>query len=303
MTVAVSCQKPTTPNSETTDPQQETPQTPDTPENPNTPDPETPDNSQTEGWKVEYLGTKTENGSTGEEFRVSGTGEDAYYFFVVYEGFLEQLENNLEYFFATAEQYYQQDLERQGAQSLLVKQDPCTLYYSELDGGNYEAYVVGMTEDGKHTGKWTTTSFTKEGPSFPEDLTSLTLMPDWGVTYLRTEEETSTPGVNWADVFSVQAPGAKWLEIMEVSDMMMGYLYGSVLDFVNALQYTYYDRYYKDFHGLESSFFYTDGGREWRAEHVDGTNKYYLVEFDDNWHCTGRYGVSEIDIPELEYYY
>lgn len=163
-------------------------------------------------------------------------------------------------------------------------------------------YIPEFDATGKLTGRYGATKVTMPelnggggGGEEELDFTGYTLMPNWTVRL--NGEPYIYDGYGYFDVI-VNAPGIKyfWLEAELEGDIT--YYYDGWDEMVKSWESEFVEMLKEDVIG---NILWTSSDTDiWTYYMGEGEQKIYLVEFDENGHATGRYGVSDVNVPKLE---
>lgn len=292
-------------------------------------EPGTVDQQPTAGWKVTYDGVQSVEFEFATEdcavFTATGHKGEYAYFLLMEGGWFEgdlggdpaALLQEAEAYLVEDSEYYECDI-----LDLIYSDDPANEYFDPLEAGEWEIFVIGMTEEGKATGHWTWTSFTVEAePPKEIDITGpITKVASWQAEYLGrdmeeyTDEDTGETETYISDY--IRVPWAEstyfYFDMFEKGDLdgadpadvisdLMNYViddYESYVDFFASL-------------GLEADVEMTDWFNDAEYDYASfddcEISEYdiFIFEIDDECNPTGRYNICSVNItgtPEYSPY-
>ncbi len=275
------------------------------------------------GWSVSYKGfipftyedmsgnTVTED---SEVFEIKGTGSEYYYSAVLDGGFYtEHVKDASQTDIASiVTQWIQEDLEYYSAYyddltaGDMISQGDDTLGSAEFTNGDYEFFIFGTDVNGNYNGKFAWCALTKTGssvtddpdPDTPELDVQLSLQSNWSVTV--KGEPYWYDGDAYFDV-NVNAPGIKYFWMETNTDEELAYYYGSVEGLLADYQNSLMGKLADDPTATMADLIFSSADSEYYTSYWGpGATKLYLMEFDQDGKATGRYGVSNITLPNLD---
>ena len=275
------------------------------------------------GWSVSYKGfiPFTYEDMSGnivtedsEVFEIKGTGSEYYYSAVLDGGFYtEHVKDASQTDIASiVTQWIQEDLEYYSAYydgltaGDMISQGDDTIGYDEFKNGDYEFFIFGTDVNGNYNGKFAWCAFTKTGssvtddpdPDTPELDVQLSLQSNWSVTV--KGEPYWYDGDAYFDV-NVNAPGIKYFWMETNTDEELAYYYGSVEGLLADYQNSLMGKLADDPTATMAELVFSSADSEYYASYWGpGATKLYLMEFDQDGKATGRYGVSNITLPNLD---
>ena len=270
------------------------------------------DPTPTAGWTVSYEGLQYiefEDGAGDVEvIKATGHKGEPVYIFLEDEGFLDSFGGDISAMLEQAVEYYNYDLDDgYSVEELIFTEDPVETYFNKLSTGTYEAYMIGMDEDGNVSGKWSYCVITIE-PREVNIVGDIQKVPSWTATYVgrgeqvfEDEEEEVTETytydmieVNWTedtyfwcDLYERDSIGSD-----EVEDVIIGFAEDAweELDGYNSMFGGLFTMDITDI--LNDSEYNSIGFYNCELTTYD----LFIAEFNEDGDPTGRYNICPVTI-------
>lgn len=222
---------------------------------------------------AEYFVTAIYDAGIRDAYSLDEIGDDALYYVKLYSQYGYTVEDLCGY-------------------GLVHKSVPAVEAWKDLSNG-MEAFIFGITADGKVTGEWHSEPLTGI-EEVPGEEFEMVLQSNWSVTTVGSAYKEGEDDV--IDI-EVNCPGILWYSIEENTQADLDYYYGgSIQGFAQAIEedladylgtYTMDELLYSGADPMPSIYVYN----------FDTPTTIYIVEFDENGKATGRYGATAVTIP------